>query len=140
VITHGHTVGGQSKLYRVWANMWKRCSYPGATDFAYYGGRGIGVCKRWRSFETFLADMGVPAPGMTLDRKNSDRDYSPRNCRWATRREQQATTRRSTAIRRLLPQVEKLLARGVAARAIAERLRLSRTTVYRIKNGTWGQT
>lgn len=73
------------------------CTNPGTNGFKNYGGRGIKVCDRWRnSFEMFLADMGEPAEGLTLDQfPNNDGDYEPTNCRWATR-SQQNDNRRST--------------------------------------------
>ncbi len=46
------------------------------------------ICERWMVFENFLADMGERPEDMTLDRKNSDGNYEPSNCRWATAREQ----------------------------------------------------
>jgi hypothetical protein len=55
----------------------------------YYAERGVLVCKRWEIFENFLADMGERPPGKTLDRwPDSDGNYEPTNCRWATPREQ----------------------------------------------------
>lgn len=79
-----------SPEYRSWQMMKNRCHNPNARDYAYYGGRGITVCKKWRdSFACFLEDMGRrPSPTHTLDRKNPAKNYTPGNCRWATREEQ----------------------------------------------------
>lgn len=96
--THGHSRGGGSKTYKVWGNMRVRCHNPNNHAFKHYGGRGITVCERWRhSFENFLADMGERPPGLTLERKDNNAGYSPENCKWATRHEQNENTR--TALR-----------------------------------------
>lgn len=69
--------------------MRTRCSNPQFKDWAIYGGRGISVCPEWNSFERFFADMGPkPGPLFTLDRIDSDGNYEPTNCRWATRKQQ----------------------------------------------------
>lgn len=78
--------------------MKQRCSNPRDNDFAIYGGRGIKVCERWQSFENFLADMGEMAPGMSIDRIDSDGDYEPGNCRWATNVEQQNNRRNNRIV------------------------------------------
>jgi hypothetical protein len=69
--------------------MRDRCKNKNRKDYHRYGGRGIKVCKRWdSSFKNFLTDMGEPPTGYTLDRINNDGDYTPSNCKWATRKEQ----------------------------------------------------
>lgn len=92
--THGHA-GSKSPTYLVWANLKSRCSNPNVPDYSNYGGRGIGYCERWKSFEAFLEDMGEQPKGRTLDRIDNNLGYSKDNCRWATMK-QQAENRRTT--------------------------------------------
>lgn len=89
--THGYY---GTQVYAVWNAMLRRCQHPQHAAYKDYGGRGITVCRRWQKFENFLADMGVPSPGLTLDRKDNSKGYSLKNCHWATRKTQ-ASNRRS---------------------------------------------
>lgn len=80
--------------------MIRRCENPKTFGFARYGGRGIRVCERWRnSFTAFLADMGErPSASHSLDRINTNGNYEPENCRWATRLQQNRNSRNNTLI------------------------------------------
>jgi hypothetical protein len=81
--------------YRTWKDMRARCNNPNNGSYSDYGGRSIRVCERWDDFAAFFEDMGPRPEGMTLDRKDVDGDYEPKNCRWATHGVQ-ANNKRST--------------------------------------------
>lgn len=76
-----------------------RCLNPKHPSYPDYGGRGIGVCKRWLRFENFLTDMGLPdnlgLGGAYIERIDNDKGYDLGNCRWATV-EEQLLNRRNT--------------------------------------------
>lgn len=80
----------KTREYRIWSGMKTRCYNPNVTHYEHYGGRGIKICDRWRnSFTNFYNDMGkAPTEYHSIDRRNSNGDYTPTNCRWATPQEQ----------------------------------------------------
>jgi len=95
------------RFYMTWSGMKARCLNPNATKFGIYGGRGIKVCERWMKFENFRDDMyesyklhveKFGKKNTSIERRNSDGDYEPQNCLWATCREQMQNTRRSRPI------------------------------------------
>lgn len=90
-VKHGAYSGGvESAEHYTWRAMLARCNNPKHRMYKYYGGKGVGVCTRWLEFANFLADMGErPGDWASLDRIVPDGDYTPDNCRWATRSDQQ---------------------------------------------------
>lgn len=84
-LTHGKW---GSPVYGVYRAMHNRCYNETFKQYKDYGGRGITVCKRWHVFENFYADMGDPPPRLTLERKDNNKGYNKRNCKWATYKEQ----------------------------------------------------
>lgn len=90
----------QTPEYRAWTSMRSRCYYPRYQYYEYYGGRGISVCDAWRdSYFNFLNDMGRrPSPQHSLDRIDTNGNYEPANCRWATHLEQAQNQRTNTVL------------------------------------------
>lgn len=79
----GSDISKSSTTYKKWINMMHRVNNDES-----YTSRGIKVCKRWKTYENFKADMGEPPDKrMELDRKNGRLGYSPKNCRWVTRKQ-----------------------------------------------------
>lgn len=92
--THGEC---KTKLWHIWSGMLSRCESPSTKTNKTYQGKGIKVCEEWHSYETFRdwANSNDYKPGLTIDRIDSDGNYEPNNCRWATKAEQ-ADNRKST--------------------------------------------
>ena len=84
-ITHGLRT---NKFYQTWNGMVQRCTNPKNSSYKDYGARGITVCEEWLDVSTFVAWAEKTHPnieGLSLDRIDNDKGYSPDNCRWADR-------------------------------------------------------
>jgi hypothetical protein len=126
-LQHGHTAKRNfSRAYRSWTAMRRRCEKPGASNYKWYGGRGIRVCERWASFPAFLADMGDAPEGATIDRIDPNGHYEPGNCRWVVGMKAQGRNRRANRVleyrgeSRCVAEWAEVL--GVSPRLIVQRL------------------
>ena len=118
-------------FYRAWCSMRYRCSNKNQKGYKNWGGRGIAVCKRWEEFLNFKDDMHVSylshlkkhgKSQTTLDRINNDKNYSPGNCKWSTRFEQNSNTRKNTYI--------EFSGRKLTMSQWARELNVDRSTIY----------
>jgi len=119
---HGQSII-RSRTYRTWMSMRERCNCQSSKDFKNYGRRGVWVCERWKEYNNFLADMGERPPGMSIDRIDNNIGYTPSNCRWATRLQQNRNKRTNRAVGSHPSLTEAAEIYGLRAETIRGRLR-----------------
>lgn len=128
-------------IYRLWAGMIARCTYPSASHYKYYGGRGIGVCEEWRrSPEAFFewAESNGYAEGLELDRIDAAGDYQPSNCRFITHQENSRLCRHVRCTPEKAAQIKRLIADGSSVGDAARVVGIPYMSAWHISKGhTW---
>lgn len=121
-----HGMEGTS-AYNCYYAMRDRCGNPNSKRYKDWGGRGIGICDRWmRGFVYFWQDMGPTyREGLTIERRDNDKGYSPDNCYWTTMHDQ-TRNRRSNIWVRLVDGREMILADAAAVFGIRQNVAYAR--------------
>lgn len=81
----------RKRLKSIYNGMRLRCYNENNVNYKYYGGKGVTICDEWLlSFENFF-DWAINNgynENLTIDRIDSEKEYSPDNCKWSTKKEQ----------------------------------------------------
>ena len=81
----------RKRLKSIYNGMRLRCYNENSVNYKYYGGKGVTICDEWLlSFENFF-DWAINNgynENLTIDRIDSEKEYSPDNCKWSTKKEQ----------------------------------------------------
>lgn len=148
---HGLIINGKKHpIYKLRERMIMYCFSIKENHKAYlsYKGKGIKVCDEWvnnvLSFYNWCINNGW-APGLTIDRINSNGDYEPSNCRFITRSENSKKARAENNQNGINSSnvilddekvliIRKLIELGCKSIHIAQLFEVAPTTISSIKN------
>lgn len=83
--------GANSRIYKIYNGMKKRCYNENCSSFPNYGGRGICISDDWlsdfRIFREWALSNGYQ-DNLSIDRIDVNGNYEESNCRWSNAKEQ----------------------------------------------------
>lgn len=133
--THGLS---SHPLYKLLKNIEVRCYYPSATNYEYYGGRGISVCDEWRNdpatFVKWTEGNGY-SPGLEVDRIDNDGPYAPWNCRFVSHVANSQLRGNAKCDTQRARQVKNALASGSSVKAAAKAVGVPYMVAWHISKG-----
>jgi len=136
LIKHGLS---RTKGYSIWAGMMRRCHSPKHQNYHRYGGRGITVCEEWHDVKVFCEWFNKHyEPGLSIDRTDNEKGYSPSNCQFVTNKEQSQNVSTNKLSPKIVMQIREMHNEGEGQREIGRKLSVCHKSVHLVVNNkTW---
>jgi hypothetical protein len=136
--THGLC---KDPLYKLLKNLQVRCNYPSASNYEYYGAKGVKVCDEWANdpaaFVKWARENGY-RPGLEIDRIDVNGPYAPANCRFLSHAENSRRRSNSRCDAETAATIKQMLAGGARIQEVASATGVPYMSVWHISKGnTW---
>ena len=129
-------------LWSTWRNMRDRCNRSTNQDYQYYGGKGIVVCNEWNDYLEFkkwsILNGYEPNRNLQIDRIDSNKNYSPDNCRWVDAKTNQRNRDCIILNEEKANEIRTLIYSGLDDIEISKMYKVHKDTIRDIRTGrTW---
>ena len=129
-------------LFGIWAGMRDRCNRKSNQDYKYYGGKGIIVEDIWIDYLEFkkwsILNSYEPNKNLQIDRIDSNKNYSPDNCRWVDAKTNQRNRDCIILNEEKANEIRTLIYSGLDDIEISKMYKVHKDTIRDIRTGrTW---
>lgn len=129
-------------LFGIWTGIRDRCNRITNQDYKYYGGKGIKIDPIWDEYKNFkewsLKNGYIRYRNLQIDRIDSNKNYSPDNCRWVTAKVNQRNRKIIILNEKKVSRIKKFFKLNLSITFIAELYGTSYSTILDIRrNKTW---
>ena len=129
-------------LWSTWRNMRDRCNRSTNQDYQDYGGKGIVVCNEWNDYLEFkkwsILNSYEPNKNLQIDRIDSNKNYSPDNCRWVDAKTNQRNRDCIILNEEKANEIRTLIYSGLDDIEISKMYKVHKDTIRDIRTGrTW---